>query len=91
MTTEPREKATDWAPVAQLPHKREKLGTPPSHAPEHETSQQHLPDVTPHLLQADPIARFKALEGITHPSKASRATPGGCARAHPQDSLLQIK
>jgi hypothetical protein len=37
-----------------------------------------------------PIRSVKALEGITHPSKASRATPGGCARAHPPDSLLQI-
>jgi hypothetical protein len=32
---------------------------------------------------------IKALERITHPSKASGATPTGCAHAHPLNSLLQ--
>jgi hypothetical protein len=34
---------------------------------------------------------IKALKGITHPSKALGATPAGCARAHPPDSLLKNK
>jgi hypothetical protein len=34
------------------------------------------------------LAQLKALEGITHPSKASRTTPTGCAHAHPPDSPL---
>jgi hypothetical protein len=32
------------------------------------------------------IQHTKALEGVTHSSKASGATPGGCARAHPLES-----
>jgi hypothetical protein len=28
---------------------------------------------------------LKALEGVTHSSEASGATPGGCARAHPSE------
>jgi hypothetical protein len=67
------------------------MNHPPSHAPQHEASQQQLPSTTPRLPQVDPLARFKALEGITHRSKALGATPGGFARAHPPDSLLKIK
>jgi len=29
----------------------------------------------------------KALEGMTHPFKASGATPGGCARVHPPKDI----
>jgi hypothetical protein len=32
------------------------------------------------------IQHTKALKGVTHSSKASGATPGGCARAHPPES-----
>jgi hypothetical protein len=32
---------------------------------------------------------IKALKGITHPSKASRATPAGYAHTHPSDSPPQ--
>jgi hypothetical protein len=85
-------RATDWVPVAQLPMYVKNLGTsPPSHASGREASQQLLPDATPCLPQTGPLARFKALEGITHLSKASRATPSGCARTHPPDSFLQNK
>jgi hypothetical protein len=62
-----------------------------NHPPSHKASQQQLPGTTPHLPQADPLARFKALEGIAYRSKASGATPGGCTHAHPPDSLLKIK
>jgi hypothetical protein len=34
---------------------------------------------------------IKALEGITHPSKASGATPARCTHAHPSDSPLQTQ
>jgi hypothetical protein len=32
------------------------------------------------------IRRTKSLEGVTHSSKASGATPGGCAHMHPPES-----
>jgi hypothetical protein len=54
-------------------------------------SQHQLPCMTPRLPQVDPLAQFKALVGITHPSKASGATPDRCAHAHPPDSLLKIE
>jgi hypothetical protein len=44
-----------------------------------------------HALQSHRTHRIRSittLEGITHPSKASGATLGGCARAHPPDSFL---
>jgi hypothetical protein len=85
----PRE---DKSFLPNSPRMQKKLGTtPPSHAPGHKASQQLLPSATLRLPQADLQARFKALEGITHHSKASGATPGGCAHAHPPDSILQNK
>jgi hypothetical protein len=47
------------------------------------TPCSHTKDTSP--------TRFKALEGITHPSKASGATSTGCARVHPPDSFLQTQ
>jgi hypothetical protein len=76
--------AIDWAPVAQLPtYAKTPFTSPPFYAPGRKASQQLLPGATPRLPQAGLLAQFKALEGITHPSKTSGATPAGAlARTH---------
>jgi hypothetical protein len=88
MASEPCERATDWVPVAQLPTYAKNWA--PRHLPTHRDTKRHN-NCYPAQRLTGPLARFTALEGITHPSKASGATPSGCASAHPPDSFLQNK
>jgi hypothetical protein len=50
-------------------------------------SDERRPNMPQELTKQHPmIRRTKALEGVTHSSEASWATPSGCARTHPPES-----
>jgi hypothetical protein len=55
--------------------------------PQLANSDEWRPNAPQGLAKQRPmIQHAKALEGVTHSSEASGATPGGCARTHPPES-----
>jgi hypothetical protein len=80
-------KATDWAPNSPRTRKTRHLPTFPRAVTRSVTTTTARRD--PSSFSGGPTRSAKALEGITHHSKASGAAPGRCARTHPTDSFLQ--
>jgi hypothetical protein len=80
-------KATDWAPNSPRTQKTGHLPSFPRAGTRSVTTTTARCD--PLSSPGGPTRSAKDLEGITHPSKASGAAPGRCARTHPTDSFLQ--